>query len=283
MSIVDKVKVKAGSLKPRVTECIIYVRPVPLIADEKPDAGEDFYFKVCFDPTDRHLAQLETPERLELMKGPFARGAMVILAVHKPTDKAIGKMWLITRTPEQGDGSRGLLPIHLAKDESFLFDLWVHKDFRRHHVGITMAFEMGAAFDKFFPHLRWVYGYAHKDNEASRNLMELFYGMWPVQEVKEVEVGDYWVSVVPGSDTPKFGPFSKKGRHSGDSFDMPGRVRSGDGYRDYHHPDGFARFPHEFEVSDSWMWPGADRFDNDHVLDADGNKGLPDTAVRELD
>ena len=30
MSIVDKVKGKAGSLKPRVTECIIYVRPVPL-------------------------------------------------------------------------------------------------------------------------------------------------------------------------------------------------------------------------------------------------------------
>ena len=164
----------------------------------------------------------------------------------------------------------------------FLFDLWVHKDFRRHHVGITLAFEMGAAVDRYFPDIRWVYGYAHKDNEASRNLMELFYGMWPVQEIKEVEVGPYRVSVLPGSDHPKFGPFSKRGRHSGDAFDMPGRIRSGEQYRDYHHKGGFARFPIEFETSDGWMWPGPDWFDNEHPIDVDGRPAVPETLVREL-
>lgn len=282
MSLLDKVKRRADKAKPRITECTVHVRPLPLIADEKPDAGEDFEFRVVFDPTDRYLRQLESPERLELLKGPFARGLIVILAIHKPTDTAIGKMMLITRSPEPGDGKRGLLPIHLAKDECFLFDLWVHKDFRRQMVGFTLSYEMGAAVDNYDPGLRWVYGYCHKDNEASRALIEDAYGMWVVQEIKEVEIGDFYVNMVPGSDSPKFGPFSKKGRHSGDGFQMPGRARSGDKYRDYHHPEGFARQKEHPEFSDGWMWPGPEWFDNEHPQDSEGRPAVPETLPREL-
>ena len=282
MSIVDKVKGRIARSKPRVSECAIVVRPLPLIADEIIEAGPDFEFKVVFDPTDRHLAQIEPAERLELMKGPFARGAVVILAIHIPTDRAIGKMWLLTQSPIEGDGKRGLLPIKLAKDEAFLFDLWVHEDFRRQAVGITMAYEMGAMADEFFPEKRWVYGYAHVDNEASMSLMWDIYGMWTVQRIKEYEIGDYHVGVVPNSDEPKFGPFSKRGRHSGDGFQMPGRPRSGKGYRDYHHPEGFARRTAEMSLADDWMWPGPEWFDNDHTLDADGRPALPETLPRAL-
>jgi hypothetical protein len=283
VSLVDKVKGRVERAKPRVSECVIVARPLPLIADEVIEAGPDFRFKIVFDPTDRHLAQIETPQRLELMKGPFARGAVVILAIHIPTDRAIGKMWLITESPIAGDNHRGLLPIQLAKDEAFLFDLWVDKEFRRGAVGITMAYEMGAAADEYFPWLRWVYGYAHKDNEASMQLMTLIYGMWPVQEVKEIEVGDFYVNIVPGSDHPKFGPFSKKGRHSGDGFQMPGRARSGELYRDYHHKEGFARRTVKTEVSDGWMWPGPEWFDNDHPVGSDGRPATPETLPREID
>jgi hypothetical protein len=67
MSFVDKVKGKVEDLTPRVSECAIVVRPLPLIADEIISAGDDFYFKVVFDPTDRHLVELESAKRLELM------------------------------------------------------------------------------------------------------------------------------------------------------------------------------------------------------------------------
>ena len=170
----------------------------------------------------------------------------------------------------------------MARDEMFLFDLWVHKDFRRHAVGITMSFEMGAAVDEFFPDIRWVYGYAHTDNEASMNLMWLIYGMWTVQTVKEYQVGSHRVGIVPGSDSPKFGPFSKKGRHSGDGFQMPGRPRSGEGYRDYHHPEGFARRStrgSNIEVADDWMWPGPEWFDNDHPVGKRRAPGHPRDAA----
>jgi hypothetical protein len=283
MSIVDRVKGRIEAARPTVSECAIVVRPLPLIADEIISAGDDFWFKVVFDPTDRHLVELEPARRLELMKGPFARGAVVILAIHKPTDKAIGKMWLLTESPIEGDGRRGLLPIQMAKDEVFLFDLWVHEDFRRNAVGITMAYEMGAAVDECFPDKRWVYGYAHVDNEASMSLMWHIYGMWTVQHVKEYQIGDYHVGIVPGSDSPKFGPFSKRGRHSGDGFQMPGRPRSGDGYRNYHHPEGFARrTAGHLEVSDDWMWEGPEWFDNDHPVGADGRPATPETLPRDL-
>ena len=88
MSLTDRIKSKVERSKPRITECIIYARPLPLIADEKPPAGDDFRFKCVFDPTDRHLRQLETPERLELMKPFFAHGGCVILGIHEPTDTA---------------------------------------------------------------------------------------------------------------------------------------------------------------------------------------------------
>ncbi len=282
MGLADKVKRRVERVKPRVTECIIFARPLPLIADEYPPAGDDFEFKAVFDPTDRHLAQIESPERLELAKPYFAQGSIVMLAIHKPTDRAVSKMWLMVHSPHADDAKRGLLPIRLAKDEAFLFDLWTHPDFRRQAIAFTLCYELGAVVDQMFPQLRWVYGYAHKDNEASVALINQVYGMWPVQEIKEVEIGDYWVNMVPGSDTPKFGPFSKKGRHSGDGFQMPGRPRSGDLYRDYHHKDGFARGVPNAVPMDDWFWEGPEYFDNDHPKDADGQPATPDTLPRAL-
>ena len=282
MSIVERITRRVERDKPRVDECIIFVRPLPLIADEKPPAGDEFRFKAVFDPNDRHLAQIEPPERLELMKPYFAQGSFVMLAIHIPTDQAVSKMWMLTHTPQLSDAKRGLLPIKLARDECFILDIWTHPDFRRQAVAFTVAYELGAALDRFFPEKRWVYGYAHKLNEASRGLMEHLYGMWAVQEIKEVQVGQYWVTMVPGSDEPKFGPFSKRGRHSGDGFQMPGRPRSGDMYRDYHHPDGFAVTRLDAEVSDDWFRVGPEWFDNDHPVDADGRPATPDTLPRQL-
>ena len=281
MSMIDRVKNKVLAYKPRVTECVFFARPLPLIADEYPEAGEDFYFKAVMDPTDRHLVALEGEQRCELMKPFFAKGGFVELAIHRPTDQAVSKMWLLTFTPSPSDAKRGLLPIKLARDEAFILDIWTHPDFRRQSVAFTVAYEMGRVADNLYPELRWVYGYAHKDNEASRGLMELVYSMWPVQEMTEIEIGKYWVTKKPGSDHPKFGPFSKEGRHSGTSFEMPGRPRSGEKYRQYHHPDGFMRSELTSEVCDDWFWVGPEWFDNDHPKDAEGRPALVETLPRE--
>ena len=64
MSIVDRVKGKVEELTPRVSECAIVVRPLPLIADEIISGGDDFYFRVVFGPADRHLSR--TDEALDV-------------------------------------------------------------------------------------------------------------------------------------------------------------------------------------------------------------------------
>ena len=125
-----------------------------------------------------------------------------------------------------------------------------------------------------------MYCYAHEDNEASLNLVQHVYGMWPVQTVTEVAIGDLHVDIVPGSDNPKFGPFSRKGRHSGDGFSVPGRPRSGPDAQEYHHKDGWAEFPYDAVICDGWWWAGPEWFDADHPLDADGRPATPNTLRR---
>jgi hypothetical protein len=60
---------------------------------------------------------------------------------------------------------------------------------------------------------------------------------------------------------------------------MPGRGRA-DAYRDYHHPDGFARQVPIATVVDDWPPPGRDWFDDDPALGPDGAPGTPTTAPR---
>jgi hypothetical protein len=38
----------------------------------------------------------------------------------------------------------------------------------------------------------------------------------------------------------------------------------------------------ESEVSDDWMWPGPEWFDNDHPVDANGKPARPETMHREI-
>ena len=281
MSFVDRIKWKAASTKPRFKRCVVLARPLPLIADEKPPAGEDFWFKAVFDPNDPHLAQIEPPDRLEMSKTFFARGGVVCLGIHRPTDTTVCKLWMLTHSPLASEKHQGVIPIKLARDEAYLLDLWTHPDYRRQAVALTLAYELSAVAHERYPYLRWVYTHAHKDNEISRHLMEDVYGCWQVQEVTEVQIGNY-VDVVPGSDSPKFGPFSKKGRHSGDGFSVPGRPRAGDRYRDYHHAEGFATARSEAVMADDWYWSGPEWFDNDHPLDASDRLGTVESLPRPL-
>jgi hypothetical protein len=263
---------------PTITTSVVYARPLPLVPEERPDAGPDFGFKVVYDPDDPHLAQLEPRHRLDKLRSPMAQGLFAILAIHQPTDRAIGKIWVVTHTPARGDWRYGIPAIRLARDECYLLDLWIEKEYRRQAIAMTMVYELSAYADSAMDHFRWVYCTAHKDNTASRQLFELFFGLWCVQQVTTVDWRGCTV-VLPRTDKPRFGPFSKQGRHEGQVFDMPGRAE-GEGYRPYHHPDGFLRQVPVSTVVDDWPPPGRHWFDADPVLAPDGEPGTPSTAPR---
>ncbi|MEI2697042.1 MAG: hypothetical protein V9E94_01410 [Microthrixaceae bacterium] len=64
---------------------------------------------------------------------------------------------------------------------------------------------------------------------------------------------------------------------------MPGRPRSGEGYRNYHHPEGFARRGREPPggCPTTGCGPGPEWFDNDHPVGSDGRPATPETLPRE--
>ena len=41
--------------RPVLTTSIVYTRQLPLVPEERPDAGPDFGFRVTFDPDDPYL------------------------------------------------------------------------------------------------------------------------------------------------------------------------------------------------------------------------------------
>ena len=282
MSLVKRVANKAKSKAPRFAKAVVLARPLPLIADEKPPAGDDFYFKVVIDPTDPHLAQIESPERLEIAKSFFAMGG-ARLSRHPQThgprrlQDVAARPTRRSRRRRSTGSFRSVSPT--TRDTCSTCGPTRTSGGKRLRSRWCTSWRAVAA--ERYPHLRWVYCYAHEDNEASLNLIKHVYGMWPVQTVTEVAIGDLYVDIVPGSDNPKFGPFSKKGRHSGDGFSVPGRPRSG--------PDA-QRLPPQGRlgassrttpsICDDWWWSGPEWFDTDHPLDADGRPATPDTLRR---
>lgn len=272
---------RLAAWRPVLTTSIVYARPLPLVPEERPDAGPDFGFRVVYDPDDRYLAEIEDPKRLARMRGVMARGVFAILAIHTPTDRAMGRIWVAPHTPAGTDWRFGIPAIRLARDEVYLLDMWIEPEFRRQAVAMTMVYELSAFADARMDHVRWVYCLAHKDNTASRTLFEAFFGLWAVQQVTTLDWRGRTV-VLPFSDRPRIGPFSSAGRHDGVHFGVPGRAGADPDYRDYHHPEGFARQPLVAEVEDQWPPPGDDWFDRSPVLDDDGRPGVPDTAPRLL-
>jgi hypothetical protein len=278
MGSIEGVRQRVRVICPKFTTSVVYARPLPLVPEERPDAGPDFRFKIVYNPDDSHLQQIESAKRLARMRGPMACGVFAILAIHIPTDRAIGKIWVQPHTPQAKARRIGIPHVSLARDEVYLLDLWIEREFRRQTIAMTLVYELSAFNDFALPDVRWIYCIAHKKNTASRQLFELFFGLYPVQQVTTLDWGVY-TRVLPFTDRPRFGPFSRDGRHQGLDFRVPGRTR-GDEYRDYHHAEGFARQKLSADVVNDWPPPGPDYFDNEPVLDVEGNLGTPATVER---
>ncbi|MEZ5237528.1 MAG: hypothetical protein R2716_00690 [Microthrixaceae bacterium] len=146
MSMIDKVK----HYKPRRTECVLFARPLPLIADEYPDPGEDYSFKAVLDPDDRHL-RTRGRSAVRAHEAVLRQGR-ARHAGHPRADRPGGLEDVAAHLHPHALGCQeGLPPIKLARDEAFILDIWTHPDFRRQAVSFTVAYEMGRVIDNLYP------------------------------------------------------------------------------------------------------------------------------------
>ena len=210
-------------VRPSIAEFVVLSHPLPaaLWTGDNPVAGTKFSLKLVADADDPDLAKKEPAWRLRQCRKDFARGAWCILAMDTEIDQPIGVLWAATET-------RGLNPlggpyVRLAADEIYVYGLWVDPEYRRTGVALGLAAEFTAQQALRNPDVNWLHVMVEADNEASIGLLIDGWKMWLSQRGKVLKLGWAVSVVIPGTVRPRFGPFARKGRHSGHGLEVPGK------------------------------------------------------------
>jgi len=115
----------------------------------------------------------------------------------------------------------GVPRVQLAPDETFLFDLFVEREYRRSSIAITMAEHFFGLYDPDTTHIKYAYGFIDYENAGSI-LWHHGAGFNIVQTINYVQIGPRIKWKMPFSDNPRFGPMSRKGRYNEPEKDLFG-------------------------------------------------------------
>ena len=108
-----------------------------------------------------------------------------------------------------------------ADDEFFMFDLFVEREYRRSGVAFTMADHFFRKYPPGSTTYNYGYGFISYDNVPSI-MWHHSVGFQIAQTMNYVEIGPFIKWKIPFSDMPRFGPMSRKGRHTDPSKDVFG-------------------------------------------------------------
>lgn len=206
--------------RPRLHHVRIISHPVPFqFWDPNPLEGTAVWLKKVTRADDPHLAQVEPRWRLRSAARDFARGAYCLLAIDG--DRTVGEAWTATQTTSMNP-FRGEPWIRLAGDEEYFHSLWVDPACRRRGIALGLAVEYMEQL-LVDGETRWVHVAVHEDNEASIGLATLLLPMWESQRCTVLRIGPRFCIKVPFTEKPRFGPLSRRGRHSGHGDRVYGR------------------------------------------------------------
>ncbi len=207
MASLEGAKRRLRSLRPKVQAAfVVYLEP---LKNPVTDVDESVEFHEVTSPDDPLLPAICAPWQLAVARESLSRGEWDIIVAVKD-GKPIGRIW------ETHASERRLLAgiprVRLARDEVFMFDLFVEREHRRSNVAMTMA---NYFFEKYIhsPQVKYVYGFISYENAPSI-LWHDAIGFNVVQTMNYLAIGDRIKWRIPFSDVPRFGPTSRKGRHT---------------------------------------------------------------------
>jgi hypothetical protein len=195
---------------------VVYLEPV---VNPVKDIDHEVEFHEVTSPDDPLLAQICAPWQLDVARTALAAGDWDIIVAIKD-GKPIGRIWE-TRATERRFFS-GIPRVRLAEDEIFMFDLYVDREHRRGNVAMTMAHYF---FEKYTASttVKYIYGFISYDNGPSV-LWHDAIGFNIVQTMNYLSIGDRIKWRMPFGDSPRFGPMSRKGRHTDPSVALFGNA-----------------------------------------------------------
>jgi hypothetical protein len=206
------IKKRATQLKPHVQSAfIVYVTARKSPAAER--AESEFEVVEVTSPDDPLLDKVCAKWQLPWARGEMANGTLTVIVATKDGEP-VGRIWE-SYAPYHRSLTSGVPRMRLAKDEFFMFDLFVEREYRRSNIGMTMADYFFRRYDpdKIGDKIKYGYGFISYENGPSI-LWHHSIGFNVAQTINYLAIGDRIKWRIPFSDVPRFGPMSKKGRHT---------------------------------------------------------------------
>ena len=215
MASIEGLKRRISEYRPHVQSAfIVYVTPRESPVDE---VDEQFEIVEVDNPEDPLLPQICQPWQMKDARESMAKGDLRII-VALVDGRPIGRIWELFASERRLFS--GIPRVRLGPNETFMFDLFVEREYRRSNIGMTMA----DYFFNLYPpdsDMRYVYGFISYENAASI-LWHHSIGFNIVQTINYLAVGPRIKWKIPFSDMPRFGPMSRKGRHTDPEVDLFG-------------------------------------------------------------
>jgi hypothetical protein len=206
------IKKRAKQLKPHVQSAfIVYVTPRESPAAERVES--EFEVVEVTSASDPLFAKVCAKWQQPWARGEMENGTLTIIVATKDGEP-IGRIWE-SKAPFHRSLTSGVPRLHLAKDEFFMFDLFVEREYRRSNIGMTMAdyFFRRYAPDEIGDTMKYGYGFISYENGPSI-LWHHSIGFNVAQTINYLAIGDRIKWRIPFSDVPRFGPMSRKGRYN---------------------------------------------------------------------
>jgi hypothetical protein len=212
MPSVGGIKRRLTNLKPHVQSAfIVYVTPRKSPVTERVE--DEFEVREVTSADDPLLPKVCAPWQLPWARQQMRNGTLEVIVALKD-GVPIGRIWESTAASHPALFS-GVPRVKLAKDEFFMYDLFVEREYRRSNIGMTMADYFFRRYDpdKIGDSVKYGYGFISYENAPSI-LWHHSIGFNVVQTINYLSIGDRIKWRIPFSDVPRFGPMSRKGRHT---------------------------------------------------------------------
>jgi GNAT superfamily N-acetyltransferase len=217
MASVEGLKRKLKEYKPFVQSAyVVYIQPRAPLGTS---VDGEFDMVHVTDPNDPILPQICSSKRqLAGAKKALAEKRWDVLVALKD-GKPAGRIWECLATEKEL--ASGVIRVKLAPDEFLAFDLFVAREFRRSGIANSMIDFFFGLYDPETTHIKYAYGFISYENGPSI-MWHHGAGFRIAQSFNYLSVGPYIKWKIPFSDMPRFGPMSRKGRHTDPSKEMFG-------------------------------------------------------------
>lgn len=177
-------------------------------ASHRQALSENYEMRLVERSDDPLLGRIAPPWMQRLAGPRLDAGDWYAMAILHGSD-VVGRVWMALRVPH--GPFNGIMNVRLADDEAYGFDLYIEPAHRRSDISSFMADHCINELQR-----RGVkVGYTHLDcDNAPSVFWHAGVGFNTIQSYNYLSIGDRVHWKIPFSDSPRWGPVSRRGRHS---------------------------------------------------------------------